>query len=116
MFLLQLFFSIFNYPNGKTLFKLFAFPYISYHTHEHHNLWPYSYNFSVFPSTFPHSCHSPDLVSIAAQRIMFLGRPLFQSADMLPGGPRPERIWLILDLARNRCPDAENQDNIDNSL
>ena len=32
--------------------------------------------------------------------------------------PRPARIWLILDKARNRCPNSGNQDQdtIDNTL
>ena len=35
---------------------------------------------------------------------------------MLPGGPRPAIMWLILDLPRSRCPDSQNQDTIDNNL
>ena len=41
---------------------------------------------------------------------MFLGRFLVLSIYLLPGGPRPVRIQLILDLVRTRCPDSENQD------
>ena len=60
--------------------------------------------------------HSPDLGCVVAQRIMSLGRLLVQPKHLRPGGPRPARMWFFLDLARNRCLDAENQDNIDNSL
>ena len=35
---------------------------------------------------------------------------------LMSGRLTPARIWLILDLARNRCPDSENQDTIDDSL
>ena len=35
---------------------------------------------------------------------------------LLPGGPRPDKIWLILDLTRSNCPDLENQDTLDDSL
>ena len=31
---------IFYYPNSKTLFKLFASPYIIHHIHEYHHPWP----------------------------------------------------------------------------
>ena len=47
---------------------------------------------------------------------MFLDRFLAQPAHSLSGGPRPSRMWLILDLARSRCLDSENQDAIGNSL
>ena len=47
---------------------------------------------------------------------MFLGRFLVQLTHLLSGGPRPARMWLILDLARNRCLDSENQGTIDNTL
>ena len=30
-----------------------------------------------------------------------------QLTHLLPGGPRPVRIWLILDLVRNRCPNQK---------
>ena len=60
--------------------------------------------------------HSPDLGCVGAQRIMFLGRFLVQLKHLLSGGPRLARMWLILDLARNRCLDSENQGTIDNSL
>ena len=53
---------------------------------------------------------------VGAQRIMFLGRFLVQPTHLLSGGPRPARMWLILDLARSRCLDSENQDAIGNSL
>ena len=64
----------------------------------------------------PSLSHSPDLGCVGAQRIMFLGRFLVQPTHLLSGGPRLERMWLILDLARNRCLDSENQGTIDNSL
>ena len=57
--------------------------------------------------------HSPDLGCVRAQRIMFLGRFLVQLKHLLSGGPR---LWLILDLARNRYLDSENQGTIGNSL
>ena len=47
---------------------------------------------------------------------MFLGRFLVQLTHLLSGGPRPARMWLILDLARNRCLDSESQGTIDNTL
>ena len=53
---------------------------------------------------------------VGAQRIMFLGRSLVQSTHLLPGGPRPVWIRLILELVRTRVPDSENQDTIDNNL
>ena len=60
--------------------------------------------------------HSPDLGCVGAQRIMFLGRFLVQLKHLLSGGPRLARMWLILDLARNRYLDSENQGTIGNSL
>ena len=60
--------------------------------------------------------HSPDLSCAGAQMIMFLGRFLVKSTHLLPGRPRPARIRLSIDLSRNRCPDPENQDILDNSL
>ena len=71
-------------------------------------------NFSGPTPTFPQ--HSPDLACFATQRTMFLGRFLVQPTHLLSGGPRFVKIWLILDLARKRYLDSENQDNIDNSL
>ena len=41
---------------------------------------------------------------------MFFGRLLAQPTRLLSGGPRAVRMWLILDLARTRCFDSENQD------
>ena len=64
----------------------------------------------------PSPSHSPELGCAGAQRIMFLGRLLGYPTHLLSGGPRLARVWLILDLARNRCLDSENQDTIDNSL
>ena len=64
----------------------------------------------------PSTIHLPDLDCFRAQRIMFLGRFLVLHTHLLPGDPRLARVWLILDLARNRCLDSENQDTIDNSL
>ena len=60
--------------------------------------------------------HSPDLGCVVAPRIMALGRFLAQPTHLLSSGPKSARMWLILDLARNRCLDSENQDKIDNSL
>ena len=40
----------------------------------------------------------------------------FPNKEKKPGGPRLARMWLILDVARNRCLDSENQRTIDNSL
>ena len=31
----------------------------------------------------------------------------------MTGGPRLAKMWLILDLARKRCLDSENQDTIE---
>ena len=39
-----------------------------------------------------------------------------RSTHLLSGWPKPVRISLVLDLARNRCLDSESQDIIDNSL
>ena len=50
------------------------------------------------------------------RRIMLLGTFLVQSTHLLSGGPRLARMWLILDLTRNRSLDSENQGTIDNSL
>ena len=71
-------------------------------------------NFS--DSTFVFPSYSPDLGCVEAQRKMFLGRFLVQFTHLLSGGPRLARMWLNLDLARNRCLDSENQGTIDNSL
>ena len=60
--------------------------------------------------------HSPDLGCVGAQRIMLLGRFLVYPSHLLSAGPRLERMWLILDIAKNRCLDSENQGTIDNSL
>ena len=57
----------------------------------------------ALPPTFP--SYSPDLGCVGAQRIMLLDRFLVQPTHLLPDGPRPARIWLILDLTRNRRPD-----------
>ena len=62
------------------------------------------------------SSHSADLDCVGARRIMFLGIFLVQFTHLLSGGPRPARMWLILDLPRNKCLDSENQVTIDNSL
>ena len=70
---------------------------------------------SVIPPSSSLS-HSPDLGCVRAQRIMFLGRFLVQLKHLLSGGPRLARMWLILDLARNRHLDSENQGTIGNSL
>ena len=56
------------------------------------------------------------LTFVVAQKMMLLGRFLVQSTHLLPSEPRPARIQLISDLPRNRCPDSENQDTIDNNL
>ena len=53
---------------------------------------------------------------VRARRIMSLGRFLVQPIHLLPSGPRLTRMWLILDLARNRSLDSENQDTIGNSF
>ena len=66
----------------------------------------------------PSSCpsHSPDLGCVRAQRTMFLGRFLVWSTHLPSGEPRLARMWLTLDLARNRCLDSENQGTIHNSI
>ena len=64
----------------------------------------------------PSPSHSPELGCAGAQRIMFLGRFLGYPTHLLSGGPRLARVWLIFDLARNKCLDSENQDTIDNSF
>ena len=79
------------------------------------SLTPFTENNFSDPTPSPPS-HSPDLGCVGAQRIMFLGRFLVQLKHLLSGGPRLARMWLILDLARNRCLDSENQGTIDNSL
>ena len=68
---------------------------------------------SLPPTSFS---HSPDSDGVRAQRIMFLGRFLVYPTNLLSGGPRPARIWLILERTRNKCLDSENQDTTDNSL
>ena len=60
--------------------------------------------------------HSLDLDCVGAQRIIFLDIFLVQFPHLLSDGSRTPRIWLILYLPRNRCPDSENQDTLDNSL
>ena len=60
----------------------------------------------------PSLSHSPDLGCVRAHGIMFLGRFLVQLTHLLSGGPRLARMWLILDLARNKCLDSENQGTI----
>ena len=81
-----------------------------------HHPWPLLQKIILVipPSSSP--SHSPDLGCVGAQRIMFLGRFLVQLKHLLSGGPRLARMWLILDLARNRCLDSENQGTIGNSL
>ena len=71
--------------------------------------------FLVIPTASSLS-HSPDLGCVGAQRIMFLGGFLVQPIHLLSGGLRLAMIWLILDLARQRCFDSENQGTIDSSL
>ena len=103
----------FYYHNGKIRFELFASPYIIHHIHEYRLSLALGFRIPVPPLFLG---HSPDSGCVGAQRIMFLGRFLVHPTHLLPGGPRLSRIWFILDLARNRCPDSENQDTIDNSL
>ena len=40
----------------------------------------------------------------------------FPNKEKKPGGLRLARMWLTLDLARNRYLDSENQGTINNSL
>ena len=60
--------------------------------------------------------HSPDLGCVGAQRIILLGRFLVYPSHLLSVGPRLARMWLILNIAKNKCFDSENQGTIDNSL
>ena len=82
-----------------------------------HTLIPPSLN-TVFRLLAPilSLSHSPESGRIGARRATFLDSFLAQPPSLLPGRPRPVRIWLILDLARTGCPDSENQDTLDNSL
>ena len=73
-------------------------------THTQHWL---HWQFSVTPPP-PFLSHSPDLGCVGAQRMMFLRKFLVQPTHLLSGQPRLASMWLILDLARNRCPDSEN--------
>ena len=71
----------------------------------------------IFVSLPPPSLsHSLDLGFFEAQGIMLMGRFIVKPTHLLPGEPKLSRIWLILDLVRNRCLDSENQGTIDNSL
>ena len=74
---------------------------------------------SLYPVLHPWQLHlpySPDLGRVRARRTTFLDRFLAQLPHLLLGRPRLAIIWLILDLARTRWPDSENQNILDNGL
>lgn len=109
VFLLRTLHSISYYPNGKTLFKLFAFSYVFYHTHKYHHSWLQRQDFCwLFPN-----------LTLSIYQIYWSSKDNGSSQTLssaytylLPGGPKPVVMWLNLDVARNRFPYLENQDTI----